>query len=271
MSTADAAPDADAFYLPLDGGRFAATEHTAGPWDPALQHAGPPAALLVRAVEELAAPWPAVLARVSVDILGPIPVAEVEVAAAVRRSGRSVELVTAELAAGGRVAARTTVWRIRRQDLDLPASASALLDAGPAPALPAAESPLPAGWSGAGYLRAIEWRVVRGSWGEPGPATVWGRQRVALVVGEEPSAVQRVLTIADSGNGLSYVLPLDGSWYFINPDLTVHFQREPVGAWVCLDARTDLDAAGFGLASSRLYDATGLVARGAQALYIGPR
>src|SRR5918997_827416 len=41
----------EAFYLPSEPGRFRATELTRGPWDPGLQHAGPPAALLGRAVE----------------------------------------------------------------------------------------------------------------------------------------------------------------------------------------------------------------------------
>src|SRR5262249_11003029 len=41
----------DAFYEPLGDGRFAATPHTRGPWDPAFQHAGPPSALLGRALE----------------------------------------------------------------------------------------------------------------------------------------------------------------------------------------------------------------------------
>ena len=39
-----------ALYVPTDDG-FAATTLTIGPWDPGLQHAGPPAALLARAAE----------------------------------------------------------------------------------------------------------------------------------------------------------------------------------------------------------------------------
>ena len=31
---------ADAFYVPAGDGRFASTEHTAGPWDVRHQHAG---------------------------------------------------------------------------------------------------------------------------------------------------------------------------------------------------------------------------------------
>jgi hypothetical protein len=52
--------------------------------------------------------------------------------------------------------------------------------------------------------------------------------RVPLLPDEEPTGLQRVLAVADSGNGVSAVLPL-GEWLFINPELTVHFRREPRG------------------------------------------
>jgi len=264
-------PDADAFYLPLGGNRFASTGHNGGPWDPNLQHAGPPSALLTRAIEQAPAPWPATLTRVTVDLLGPVPVAELDLRVEVLRSGRSVELVQAELATDGRVAARATAWRVRRTELDLPP----LPDDHDTPAgdevppMPGAETPLPAGWGG-GYLHAMEWRQSRGTWAPPGAAAVWGRMRYPLVLDEEPTGLQRVMAIADSGNGVSYVLPFE-SWLFINPDLTVHLAAEPAGEWICLDARTRVDAAGFGLAASRLFDSERLVARGAQTLYVAPR
>lgn len=261
----------DAFFLPLDDERFRATEHTGGPWDPQLQHAGPPSALLARAVERTPGGWPAVVARVCVDILGPIPVAELTVRSSVTRSGRSVEMVTAELVAGDRVAARATAWRVRRVQLDLP-PLPADHDDPPGqtvPVFPDAESPLPVGWGG-GYLAAMEWRQARGSWEPPGAAAVWGRMRHPLVPDEEPTGLQRVMAIADSGNGVSYVLPFE-DWLFINPDLTVHIAAEPTGEWICLDAATHVESAGFGLAASRLFDRDRLVARGAQSLYIGRR
>ncbi|HEU5034014.1 MAG TPA: thioesterase family protein [Mycobacteriales bacterium] len=260
----------DAFFLPLGDGRFAATEHTSGPWDPRLQHAGPPSALLARAIEQEPGPWPAVVTRVTVDLLGPVPVAELSLRSEVLRSGRSVELVRAELASDGRVAARATGWRIRRVALDLPPLPPEHDDAaGPVPPFPAAETPLPPAFGG-GYLAAMEWRQAGGSWAGPGPATVWGRMRLPLVPDEEPTGLQRVMAIADSGNGVSHVLPL-GEWFFINPDLTVHVAAEPRGQWICLDAATRVDPHGFGLATSRLFDRDQLVARGAQTLYVGPR
>jgi len=69
----------DAFYLPLGEGRYLSTEHTGGPWDPQFQHGGPPSALLARAIESESLAWPATVARVSVDILGPVPVTELAV------------------------------------------------------------------------------------------------------------------------------------------------------------------------------------------------
>ena len=256
----------EAFYVDLGDGRFTSTEHTGGPWDPRLQHAGPPSALLTRAIEQHAGGWPGHLVRVSVDILGPVPVADVSVTTQVLRSGKSVELLQAELHSGDRVAVRATAWRVVDAELDLPNHPE---PADEVPPFPDSESALPHGWGG-GYLAAMEWRQAGGIWAEPGAATVWGRMRFPLVDGEQPTGLQRVMTIADSGNGVSFVLPFD-RWLFINPDLTVHVAREPAGEWICLDAATTVGGRGSGLAASRLFDRDGLVARGAQALYVAPR
>jgi acyl-CoA thioesterase len=82
--------------------------------------------------------------------------------------------------------------------------------------------------------------------------------------------VQRVLAVADSGNGVSAVLPLS-EWLFINTELTVHFRREPRGEWICLDAETTIAEGGAGLARSTLSDDDGVVALGAQSLLVAPR
>ena len=92
----------EAFYEPLGDGRFRSTGHTAGPWDVRSQHAGPPAALLGRALEGTEPREGTLLARVTFEILGPVPVAEVEVESRVLRPGRTVELLEAQLSAGGR-------------------------------------------------------------------------------------------------------------------------------------------------------------------------
>src|SRR3954470_17172107 len=106
----------DAFYEPLGDNRFRSTKHSAGPWSPNTQHLGPPSALLVRALEALPTQAPMLLAPLTVEILGPVPVAELAVTAGVKRPGRSVELIGAELTADGRPVARARAWRHVRSD-----------------------------------------------------------------------------------------------------------------------------------------------------------
>ncbi|MGE5763409.1 MAG: thioesterase family protein, partial [Mycobacterium leprae] len=160
---------ADAFYVPLEadpsrtgeetGERFRSTGHTAGPWHARDQHAGPPAALLARAVERCAPRPDTLVARVSVDLLGPVPVAEVSVGARVLRPGRAVELVEAELSGpDGRVVARMTAWRIATAPSGVEPAAGE-----PAPLPVPAPQPfsLEPGWL-PGYLQAVDWRWAEG-------------------------------------------------------------------------------------------------------------
>ncbi|HEU0101912.1 MAG TPA: thioesterase family protein [Mycobacteriales bacterium] len=258
----------DCFYEPLDraGARWRPTVHTTGPWDARFQHAGPPSALLGRALERCAARDDTMVARVTVELLGPVPVAELALRVRVSRPGRSVELVEAALSAEGRDVARAGAWRILRT------AAAAVPDRRPAPpALPPEGPPLATGEWVRGFLDAVEWRVVAGGgFLEPGPATAWARLRHPLVDGEQTSPLQRVLAIADSGNGLSSELDLT-RWHFINPELTVHVHREPVGDWLCLDAATTISTGGVGLATGSLSDQLGPVAVAAQSLLVAPR
>jgi hypothetical protein len=252
------------FYEPLGAGRFTSTPHTRGPWDPQFQHAGPPAALLGRALERCEPRSDMVFARLTYDILGPVPVAEVTVTVRVSRPGRSVELLEGELEAEGRTVVAVRAWRVLRASAPTVGAEQALLPR------PAEADPPPPGMNDFGYGQAVELRFAAGGWGQPGPATAWTRLRVPIVPDEEPTGVQRVLAVADSGNGVSAALSWD-EWLFINPELTVHFLREPRGEWICLDAATTIAESGAGLARSTLSDDDGMVAAGAQSLLVSRR
>lgn len=255
---------ASSFYVPTGApGCFAATEATVGPWDAAMQHGGPPSALLARAAEQEPGSWPFTVVRLAVEILGPVPVGEVSVASRVARSGRSVELVEAELTAAGRVAVRARAWRIRAAELELPSIIAVPTEH---PPFPDTDTDGPS-WSTSGFIQSMDVRFARGSWLTPGPAAMWGRLRVSLVADEPITGLQRLMTLADCGNGVSSALPTP-EWIFINPDLTVHLSRYPVGEWLCIDAATTADPSGFGVAASTLYDLSGRVGYGAQSLYI---
>ena len=85
----------DAFYeVAADG--FLATELTRGPWDPDAQHAGPPAALLGRALERLPDGEDFQPARLTFEILGPVPIGTVAIETRIARPGRRVQMVEAE-------------------------------------------------------------------------------------------------------------------------------------------------------------------------------
>ena len=253
-----------AFYE-RDGDTFVPSELTRGPWDPAAQHAGPPSALLGRAVEAA----DTLIGRITIEVLRPVPLSPLTVASEVVRPGRNVELVEAVLTeAGGdsRRIARAVAWRLRT-DAGVPA-----LDAGPPPPGPSAghERPFFATGQEVGYHTAMDYRFIDGAFIEPGPARVWLRMRQPLVAGEPTSPLARVLVAADSGNGVSAALDYRRH-LFINTELTVHLIREPAGEWVHLDAVTYVGPHGVGLSESVLHDETGRLGRAAQTLLVRRR
>lgn len=263
----------EAFYQPggsaPGGDRYLSTPLTAGPWDPGAQHAGPPIALVATAMERQHPRGDARVVRVTADILGPVPVAPVTVTTTLARPGRGVELLTGSLSAEGREALVVHAWRIRilsGSDVAPPPTP----DGPPLPGPDSGHADPYLERRGHGYLAAMEWRFLTGAFNQPGPATAWLRMRHPLIAGENPTPLARVLVAADSGNGVSSVLPF-GRWRFVNPDLTVYLHRMPAGEWICLDAATTVDPVGIGLATSLISDTDGVVGRGLQSLYVGAR
>ncbi|MFD4241990.1 thioesterase family protein [Streptomyces sp. NPDC058525] len=261
---------AEGFFERVDAGRFLATEYTRGPWDPGAQHAGPPAALLGRAVEERPdARADMRIARITYEILRPVPIGPLEVTTGVLRAGRGTEVVEAALTPEGGAAPVMVAraLRIRVAEGAVPAVV-------PGPQLPppgeAGTVPFfPVPWE-TGYHTAMEARFTEGAFVELGPGTCWMRMRVPLVAGEEIRPLDRVLVAADSGNGISSVLDY-GRFVFVNGDLTVHLRRHPVGEWACVESRTSVDAGGIGLVDARLHDEKGPIGRSAQSLFVAPR
>ena len=258
-----------------DGERYVPTGMSRGPWDPRHCHGGPVSALLARAVETVEPDtgdlWQ--VARLTVELTRPVPVgASLMLTTEVERPGRKVSLVAAVLRDGDTEVARARALRIRRAELDLPAD-SALADdvlLAPRDSVAAERVTWAVGDDVAFHSHACEHRFVGGSWNEPGPVEVWIRLDVPVLDGEEPSGVQRVVAAADFGNGVSGSLPHD-EWLYINPDLTVHLGRPPVGVWVGMRSASRYAAAGAGLAETELFDAAGRLGRSCQSLFVDHR
>jgi len=257
----------DAFFIHDGGDRYVPTEWTIGPWSRESQHAGPPGALLGRALERVIGRDDVQVVRATFEILRPVPLVPLQVQAEILRPGRSVILTRASMSDDKGPVMTAQGWAIRTAALDLEPQ----VHGPPPPEGPDAGHDVDLFTSDeVNYLKAMEWRFVKGSFMEPGPATAWARMRVSLLEDEEVSPLTRVLALADSGNGISASIDF-GRWVFINPDLTVYLHRLPEGEWVCLDAQTTVEPSGIGLATSVLSDRTGLIGRGVQSLFLGPR
>src|SRR5262245_66463442 len=87
---------ASAAFFILDGDRFVATSHGREPWTADHLHAGPPSALLARAIERATAGDPAlVVTRLTLELTAPLPVAPAHVATSVLRARRSTRRLEA--------------------------------------------------------------------------------------------------------------------------------------------------------------------------------
>jgi hypothetical protein len=257
-----------ALYEPTDDG-YVATALTIGPWDPGLQHAGPPAALLLREAERASGIDGGQTVRMAYDIFAPVPVGRVRVATSVVRPGRRIELVEAVLsAAEGRPLMRLSAWRMRtRED-------GVVSECPPYPAAAGPEESRPEDATffteDIAYHRALEWRFASGSFNSPGPASAWTAARCALVAGEPMTPLQHLLVMTDAASGISAVLDWTTAT-FANVDLLVSLHRPPRGEWLGMDAVTVLGGTGAAQCNAVLFDGDGPIGRSAQSLFVESR
>lgn len=251
----------------VEGNRVFTSEHAAGPWDPSMQHGGAPSALIVWAAERIPTAQPMQIARLTVDLMRPVPVAPLTIETEVLREGRKIQLCMVRLLADGVEVARATVLKIRTQPVVLPGNivAEAPLDV----TLPEAGTVDEAGNSSK-FIQGLTLRAVHGGFLQPGPGAVWFRANRPMVDGAVTSQAMRAALAADCSNGVSSVLDFK-TWSFINADLTVTFAREPVGDWILLNSKMTLGADGAGVAISRLADTNGYFGEAIQCLVVEPR
>ncbi len=258
-------------YQPLDGGAFASSQLTRGPWSPAHQHAGPPVALVCRAIEQAAAERGLThLSRLTANLLRPVPIDDLTVEVSTSYAGRNVGHFSARLSAQGKEIGLFTALAQRESALDIPEG----LPGHPLPTAPKGPQDsqvvvFPFASGEPGYADLVETRVAQGRM-FGGPCAIWFRLQHPLLAGEAPSVYQRVAVAADSGNGISAILEIS-RYSFVNSDLTINLLRRPRGEWICLDARTSLGSDGIGLAESALYDEQGYIGRSTQSLCLGLR
>ncbi len=263
---------AAAYALHTEPHRYRASVLTRGPWNPDHQHAGPPTALVCRAIEQMAATSElGHVSRLTANLLRPVPIGELRIEVAADYIGRNAGHFSARLISGDdKEIGRFTALAQRENFVELPVALSGhpLPKMMPSPEESPTEA-MPFAGKHIGYADLVETRSALGK-AFAGPCAIWFRMRHPLVEGEAASPYQRVAVAADSGNGISAVLDYE-QYLFVNSDLTIHLLRRPVGEWIGLDARTHLSESGIGLAESALYDTQGLIGRSMQSLSIRKR
>lgn len=251
-----------------DGSAAHAGAHAAGPWDPSLQHGSAPAGLVAWAAERIDSAVPMRVARLTLDLMRPVPVAPLEIRTEVLRQGRRIQLCAIQLLAGGVEVVRATVLKLRCADLPPPNGVG--VEALDLPDVERAEEPDEEPATPSPFLSGISMRVARGSFGKPGPKALWYRVDRPIVEGEPISPLMRAAITADFCNGTSAVLDPE-QWTYINGDVTLNLARMPLGEWLLLDATTWLGSEGGGVAFARMADAQGYFGRAEQSLLIERR
>ena len=208
------------------------------------------------------------LARVTLELLRPVPLAPLRVTSAVVRPGRKVQLVDTVVEADGRrggvVAGPAHPGGPRRS----PRSGRRCRGRRPGPPSGRAGPTSPAASHRAFHNEGVEMRYRGGRLRAPrarprcgsgcGARWCWARSP-RRGSGWRPSPTSATGSAAE----LAF-----GSNLFINPDLTVSVHRPPVGEWVCLDARTRFGTPGIGAAESALWDGEGRIGRAVQSLVV---
>jgi len=244
---------------------FCATEHVSGAWEVSEQHIAPSLGLIAHCIErdrDARRNDGLVIGRLSYDILGTVPVADVEVETRVLRPGRTIELAEATMTHAGRAIVVARAWLMATRD-------TSSVAASPLPGIPGPDQtpvwPASEVWPG-GFIESVE---VRRAQDEPGRAHFWVRTGLPLVDGEEVSPLARVAGLLDISNGMT-VRHDPRQVAFPNVDLTAHFFADPDPDWIGFDTSVSFGASGIGVTTSVLHAPAGPIGVSAQFLTVRP-
>lgn len=181
-----------AFFRRTGPSAFEPTEHASGAWSEEDHHFAPVAGLMVHMIECFRAEHAGAdlqLGRISFDILGRIPMQELEIDVEVLRPGRTIELMQATLSIGGRAVITARAWYLSQADT----ADVAVVESEPIPSPDECpEWNMGQGWPG-GYIAQLQARVAQR---RPGRGTVWLCSPTQLVEGEQISQLVRSAPIS---------------------------------------------------------------------------
>lgn len=258
----------EALFL-RDGEFYVPTPASGSPWSPAHLHGGPVVGLMAHAVEQASESADLHLARLTVDLLRPVPNSPLTISTRLVRGGKRLQIIEASLIAGETEVTRASALFLENRPVTVPEHGRF-----PATELEPPSAPVEAtvaeagGWqnrySPVGLHSTAKAVVLDGVNGS-GQGLAWLRLPLPLVQGVKTSPSVMAATLCDFGNGVGQ-LNLSSDLGCINTDVSLYLHREPVGEWLGLDARSRMQDTGVGLVETTLFDSQGAVGKILQAI-----
>lgn len=255
-----------------DGDYFVPTDRTNSPWSPNLLHGGSIAGLLAYGLEQHAPDESMRFIRVTNDLFRPAPKVAVKLETQFLRDGGRIAVIECRLMADGKEVARATGLRAKVQNIELPDHALSKITPPPSH-----ENLAIAGFLGErvapdvyvpGLNYAVDVKLVDG-FQFKGEGKAWLRIQSSVVAGEANTPFVYLGMLSDFGNGLGQTY-LGGNNACINADIGSSIYRYPVGEWIYLDSKTQVQPQGFGTTETLFVDAQGVVGRVTQSLIVKP-
>ena len=254
-----------------EGRLYSPSKWAGSPWSPKAQHGGPVNALFMRAAERAGSEVGMRVARLTVDILKPVPLEPLAVSTEFRRRGRRMAVLDAAMTRADDdtpVATARIVALRERDELAAAFSAPSERPAGPEgiPSRglvpPELRDQFPPG-----FHLSVEIRQSRDDSG----AIAWLTTPLDLVEGESMSRLERCAAICDLTAVISgQMQPVEGSTsqfsMMLNTDTTIHLLRPPAGEWFAFSNSSVADRNGIGVAAVALHDEMGYLGRSAQTM-----
>jgi hypothetical protein len=265
---------ADALYL-REGDAFVGTGATKGSWYDNGQAGGAVLALLGHVLEDVPTLTPMTISRLTVDIVRPVPLGEpLYVDHEVLREGKRIQLVELSVRSADDVTTHARALRLRDEDIrepdGRPRSSSAIN--------PSTRLPPPSAFNSVEDLPDVADFLIHGAELRQSPEPIdgqhalWIRLRVPVVAGEAVRPTSLAVLPFDMVNLLG-VEPGDGHAHrIINPDVSGHVTRAPVGEWVAVTGNTYFaHAVGHGMSIGVLSDAAGVYGLTSTSQLVGTR
>ncbi|MDB5448095.1 MAG: hypothetical protein JWQ97_3412 [Phenylobacterium sp.] len=248
------------FFEPSEAG-FVPSALCGSPWGPGQVNGAAVGGLMAQTLIDAHPPQGMNIARFTLDILRPPPMAPMRATWRPLRDGRRTVVLEGWLTVGETTYARASALFVRRADEGAPATVFT------------PPSPLPEEVGEAELMMSLrtgmEPRLLqRGSpGGEPRLGRAWIRPLTQVVAGRAPDPFVAAAMAADFGGGLSNGIDRS-AWISPNIDIAIHFVRPPRDLWILSEATTLLPGNGSALTESQLSDRFGPFGRAHQILAV---